>query len=89
MGRTEAVIAGRAKLGRHQPFKPRFNGKKVLLITGASNPGQSLQLYRKPGSTCWNKRQEIDERRQGTYQGTHGQDAHMIDDMTRVKCTRC
>jgi len=53
MGRTEAVIAREeAKAwAAIEPFKPRFKGKKVLLITGGVKSWSVVaSVYRKPGS---------------------------------------
>jgi len=52
MGRTEAVIAREEARAwaAIAPYKPRFKGKKVLLITAVSNPGRFLLPCKKQDS---------------------------------------
>jgi len=74
----------RRGIGRHPSatYKPRFKGKKVLLITGCQILVGSCCLQ-EAAIELVGQREEIDKRGQGADQGAlMGQDAHMIDDMT-------
>jgi nitrogenase molybdenum-cofactor synthesis protein NifE len=85
MGRTEAVIAREeAKAwAAIEPFKPRFKGKKVLLITGGVKSWSVVAALQEAGlelvGTSVKKSTREDKER---IKELMGQDAHMIDDMT-------
>ncbi|WP_456798952.1 nitrogenase iron-molybdenum cofactor biosynthesis protein NifE [Bradyrhizobium sp. USDA 4473] len=85
LGRTEAVIAREearawAAIG---PYKPRFKGKKALLITGGVKSWSVVAALQQAGlelvgtSVKKSTREDKDRIRQ-----LMGQDAHMIEDMT-------
>lgn len=85
LARTEAVIAreeAKAWAGI-EPFKPRFKGKKVLLITGGVKSWSVVAALQEAGlelvGTSVKKSTREDKER---IKELMGQDAHMIDDMT-------
>jgi nitrogenase molybdenum-cofactor synthesis protein NifE len=85
MARTEAVIAREeAKAWASiEPYKPRFAGKKVLLITGGVKSWSVVAALQEAGlelvGTSVKKSTKEDKER---IKELMGQDAHMIDDMT-------
>ncbi len=85
MARTEAVIAREeAKAwAAIAPFKPRFEGKKVLLITGGVKSWSVVAALQEAGleiaGTSVKKSTREDKER---IKEIMGEDAHMIDDMT-------
>ena len=85
MARTEAVIAREeAKAwAAIEPYKPRFKGKKVLLITGGVKSWSVVAALQEAGlelvGTSVKKSTKEDKER---IKELMGQDAHMIDDMT-------
>jgi nitrogenase molybdenum-cofactor synthesis protein NifE len=85
MGRTEAVIAREEARAwaAIAPYKPRFKGKKVLLITGGVKSWSVLAALQEAGlelvGTSVKKSTKEDKER---IKELMGQDAHMIDDMT-------
>ena len=85
MARTEAVIAREeAKAwAAIEPYKPRFTGKKVLLITGGVKSWSVVAALQEAGlelvGTSVKKSTKEDKER---IKELMGQDAHMIDDMT-------
>ncbi|HVQ72704.1 MAG TPA: nitrogenase iron-molybdenum cofactor biosynthesis protein NifE [Bradyrhizobium sp.] len=85
MTRTEAVIAREeAKAWASiEPYKPRFAGKKVLLITGGVKSWSVVAALQEAGlemvGTSVKKSTKEDKER---IKELMGQDAHMIDDMT-------
>ncbi|WP_417711788.1 nitrogenase iron-molybdenum cofactor biosynthesis protein NifE [Roseibium aggregatum] len=85
MERTEALIAREeAKAyAAIEPFKPRFKGKKVLLITGGVKSWSVLAALQEAGlelvGTSVKKSTKEDKER---IKELMGQDAHMIEDMT-------
>jgi nitrogenase molybdenum-cofactor synthesis protein NifE len=85
MTRTEAVIAREeAKAwAAIEPYKPRFKGKKVLLITGGVKSWSVVAALQEAGlelvGTSVKKSTREDKER---IKELMGQDAHMIDDMT-------
>ena len=75
MERTEAVIAREeAKAwAAIAPYKPRFEGKKVLLITGGVKSWSVVAALAGSGSrNRRHQRQEVDQGRQGAHQGADG-----------------
>ncbi len=85
MARTEAVIAreeAKAWAGIAK-YKPRFKGKKVLLITGGVKSWSVVAALQEAGlelvGTSVKKSTKEDKAR---IKELMGQDAHMIDDMT-------
>jgi nitrogenase molybdenum-cofactor synthesis protein NifE len=66
-----------------EPFKPRFEGKKVLLITGGVKSWSVVAALQEAGlelvGTSVKKSTKEDKER---IKELMGQDAHMIDDMT-------
>ncbi|ODM78959.1 MULTISPECIES: nitrogenase iron-molybdenum cofactor biosynthesis protein NifE [Bradyrhizobium] len=85
LGRTEAVIAREearawAAIG---PYKPRFKGKKALLITGGVKSWSVVAALQQAGlelvGTSVKKSTREDKKR---IKQLMGQDAHMIEDMT-------
>ncbi len=85
MARTEAVIAREEARAwaAIEPYKPRFNGKKVLLITGGVKSWSVVAALQEAGlelvGTSVKKSTKEDKER---IKELMGQDAHMIDDMT-------
>jgi nitrogenase molybdenum-cofactor synthesis protein NifE len=85
MARTEAVIAREeAKAwAAIEPYKPRFQGKKVLLITGGVKSWSVVAALQEAGleiaGTSVKKSTKEDKER---IKEIMGEDAHMIDDMT-------
>src|SRR5450756_482339 len=85
MARTEAVIAREeAKAWASiEPYKARFAGKKVLLITGGVKSWSVVAALQEAGlelvGTSVKKSTKEDKER---IKELMGQDAHMIDDMT-------
>ena len=85
MARTEAVIAREeAKAwAAIEPYKPRFAGKKVLLITGGVKSWSVVAALQEAGleiaGTSVKKSTREDKER---IKEIMGEDAHMIDDMT-------
>ena len=85
MARTEAVIAREeAKAwAAIEPYKPRFKGKKVLLITGGVKSWSVVAALQEAGlelvGTSVKKSTKEDKER---IKELMGQDAHMIEDMT-------
>jgi nitrogenase molybdenum-cofactor synthesis protein NifE len=85
MERTEAVIAREeAKAwAAIEPYKPRFAGKKVLLITGGVKSWSVVAALQEAGlelvGTSVKKSTREDKER---IKELMGEDAHMIDDMT-------
>ncbi|WP_456849950.1 nitrogenase iron-molybdenum cofactor biosynthesis protein NifE [Bradyrhizobium sp. USDA 4504] len=85
LGRTEAVIAREearawAAIG---PYKPRFKGKKALLITGGVKSWSVVAALQQAGlelvGTSVKKSTREDKKR---IKQLMGQDTHMIEDMT-------
>jgi len=82
---TEAVIAREeAKAwAAIEPYKPRFKGKKVLLITGGVKSWSVVAALQEAGlelvGTSVKKSTKEDKER---IKELMGQDAHMIEDMT-------
>ena len=75
---------GGARPGRRsQPYKPRFTGKRVLLITGGVKSWSVVAALQEAGleivGTSVKKSTKEDKER---IKELMGQDAHMIDDMT-------
>jgi len=85
MDRTEAVIAREEKKAWDAiaKYKPRFKGKKVLLITGGVKSWSVVAALQEAGlelvGTSVKKSTKEDKER---IKELMGQDAHMIDDMT-------
>jgi nitrogenase molybdenum-cofactor synthesis protein NifE len=85
MARAEALIAREeAKAwAAIEPFKPRFSGKKVLLITGGVKSWSVVAALQEAGleivGTSVKKSTKEDKER---IKEIMGEDAHMIDDMT-------
>jgi nitrogenase molybdenum-cofactor synthesis protein NifE len=85
IGRTETVIAREEARAwaAIAPYKPRFKGKKVLLITGGVKSWSVLAALQEAGlelvGTSVKKSTKEDKER---IKELMGQDAHMIDDMT-------
>jgi len=85
MARTEAVIAREeAKAWTAiEPYKPRFEGKKVLLITGGVKSWSVVAALQEAGlelvGTSVKKSTKEDKER---IKELMGQDAHLIEDMT-------
>lgn len=85
IARTEAVIAREeAKAwAAIAPYKPRFKGKKVLLITGGVKSWSVVAALQEAGlelvGTSVKKSTREDKER---IKELMGQDAHMIEDMT-------
>jgi nitrogenase molybdenum-cofactor synthesis protein NifE len=85
MARTEVVIAREeAKAwAAIEPYKPRFEGKKVLLITGGVKSWSVVAALQEAGleiaGTSVKKSTREDKER---IKEIMGEDAHMIDDMT-------
>ena len=85
MDATEAVIAREeARPGpRSSAYKPRFEGKKVLLITGGVKSWSVVAALQEVGlelvGTSVKKSTKEDKER---IKELMGEDAHMIDDMT-------
>jgi nitrogenase molybdenum-cofactor synthesis protein NifE len=85
IGRTEALIAREEKLARAaiEPFKPRFKGKKVLLITGGVKSWSVVAALQDAGlelvGTSVKKSTKEDKEK---IKELMGQDAYMIEDMT-------
>jgi nitrogenase molybdenum-cofactor synthesis protein NifE len=85
LDRTEALIAREEARAwaRIEPYKPRFAGKKVLLITGGVKSWSVVAALQEAGlelvGTSVKKSTKEDKER---IKELMGQDAHMIDDMT-------
>lgn len=85
MTRTEALIAREEARAwaAIEPFKPRFAGKKVLLITGGVKSWSVVAALQEAGlelvGTSVKKSTKEDKER---IKELMGQDAHMIEDMT-------
>ncbi|MHC2432946.1 nitrogenase iron-molybdenum cofactor biosynthesis protein NifE [Bradyrhizobium sp. USDA 4451] len=85
LGRTDAVIAREEARAwaAIQPYKPRFRGKKVLLITGGVKSWSVVAALQEAGlelvGTSVKKSTKQDKER---IKELMGQDAHMIEDMT-------
>lgn len=85
MERTEALIAREEKgaWAAIAAFRPRFQGKKVLLITGGVKSWSVVAALQEAGlelvGTSVKKSTKEDKER---IKELMGQDAHMIDDMT-------
>lgn len=85
MVRTEALIAREEKAAwaAIAAYKPRFQGKKVLLITGGVKSWSVVAALQEAGlelvGTSVKKSTKEDKER---IKELMGQDAHMIDDMT-------
>src|SRR6266702_1479886 len=85
MARTEVVIAREeAKAwAAIEPYKPRFEGKKVLLITGGVKSWSVVAALQEAGlelvGTSVKKSTKEDKER---IKELMGQDAHLIEDMT-------
>lgn len=85
MERTEALIAREEAKAWEAiaPFRPRFSGKKVLLITGGVKSWSVLAALQEAGlelvGTSVKKSTKEDKER---IKELMGQDAHMIEDMT-------
>ncbi|POF33838.1 nitrogenase iron-molybdenum cofactor biosynthesis protein NifE [Roseibium marinum] len=85
LDRTEALIAREEARAwaAIAPFKPRFKGKKVLLITGGVKSWSVLAALQEAGleltGTSVKKSTKEDKAR---IKELMGQDAHMIEDMT-------
>ncbi|MGY3621702.1 nitrogenase iron-molybdenum cofactor biosynthesis protein NifE [Bradyrhizobium sp. USDA 10063] len=83
--RTEAVIAREEARAwaAIEPYKPRFRGKKVLLITGGVKSWSVVAALQEVGlelvGTSVKKSTKKDKER---IKELMGQDAHMIEDMT-------
>jgi nitrogenase molybdenum-cofactor synthesis protein NifE len=85
IARTEVVIAREEKKAWAgiAPYKPRFKGKKVLLITGGVKSWSVVAALQEAGlelvGTSVKKSTKEDKER---IKELMGQDAHMIEDMT-------
>ncbi|MCC8968951.1 nitrogenase iron-molybdenum cofactor biosynthesis protein NifE [Bradyrhizobium brasilense] len=85
LGRTDAVIAREEARAwaAIEPYKPRFKGKKVLLITGGVKSWSVVAALQEAGlelvGTSVKKSTKEDKER---IKELMGQDAHMIEDMT-------
>ncbi|GEC57297.1 nitrogenase molybdenum-cofactor synthesis protein NifE [Bradyrhizobium japonicum] len=85
LGRTEAVIAREEARAwaAIEPYKPRFKGKKALLITGGVKSWSVVAALQEAGlemvGTSVKKSTREDKER---IKLLMGQDAHMIEDMT-------
>ncbi|OMI08566.1 nitrogenase iron-molybdenum cofactor biosynthesis protein NifE [Bradyrhizobium brasilense] len=85
LGRTDAVIAREEARAwaAIKPYKPRFRGKKVLLITGGVKSWSVVAALQEAGlelvGTSVKKSTKEDKER---IKELMGQDAHMIEDMT-------
>ncbi|MGN8544775.1 nitrogenase iron-molybdenum cofactor biosynthesis protein NifE [Bradyrhizobium sp. 13971] len=85
LGRTEAVIAREEARAwaAIEPYKPRFKGKKALLITGGVKSWSVVAALQEAGlemvGTSVKKSTREDKDR---IKLLMGQDAHMIEDMT-------
>lgn len=85
LGRTEAVIAREeaSAWAAIEPYKPRFKGKKALLITGGVKSWSVVAALQEAGlelvGTSVKKSTREDKER---IKELMGQDAHMIEDMT-------
>ncbi|MBD8893328.1 nitrogenase iron-molybdenum cofactor biosynthesis protein NifE [Roseibium litorale] len=85
LDRTEALISREEARAwaAIEPFKPRFKGKKVLLITGGVKSWSVLAALQEAGlelvGTSVKKSTKEDKER---IKELMGQDAHMIEDMT-------
>ncbi len=85
IGRTEAVVQREEARAwaRIAPFKPRFAGKRVLLITGGVKSWSVVSALQEAGleivGTSVKKSTKEDKER---IKEIMGDDAHMIDDMT-------
>ncbi|MEA1651237.1 nitrogenase iron-molybdenum cofactor biosynthesis protein NifE [Nitrospirillum sp. BR 11164] len=85
LARTEAVIAREEARAwaAIAPFRPRFQGKKVLLITGGVKSWSVVAALQEAGlelvGTSVKKSTKEDKER---IKELMGQDAHMIEDMT-------
>ncbi|MGY4627424.1 nitrogenase iron-molybdenum cofactor biosynthesis protein NifE [Bradyrhizobium sp. USDA 4486] len=85
LGRTEAVIAREEAWARAaiEPYKPRFEGKKALLITGGVKSWSIVAALQEAGlelvGTSVKKSTGKDKER---IKELMGQDAYMIEDMT-------
>ncbi|MGY3033685.1 nitrogenase molybdenum-cofactor synthesis protein NifE [Bradyrhizobium sp. USDA 4354] len=85
LGRTEAVIAREEAWAwaAIEPYKPRFEGKKALLITGGVKSWSVVAALQEAGlelvGTSVKKSTRKDKER---IKELMGQDAHMIEDMT-------
>ncbi|MGF6313025.1 nitrogenase molybdenum-cofactor synthesis protein NifE [Bradyrhizobium sp. i1.8.4] len=85
LARTEAVIARQEAWAwaAIEPYKPRFKGKKALLITGGVKSWSVVAALQEAGlelvGTSVKKSTRQDKER---IKELMGQDAHMIEDMT-------
>ncbi|MGY4315224.1 nitrogenase iron-molybdenum cofactor biosynthesis protein NifE [Bradyrhizobium sp. JR3.5] len=85
LARTEAVIARQEAWAwaAIEPYKPRFKGKKALLITGGVKSWSVVAALQEAGlelvGTSVKKSTRQDKQR---IKELMGQDAHMIEDMT-------
>ncbi|MGY4229904.1 nitrogenase molybdenum-cofactor synthesis protein NifE [Bradyrhizobium sp. USDA 4503] len=85
LGRTDAVIAREETRAwaAIEPYKPRFKGKKVLLITGGVKSWSVVAALQEAGlelvGTSVKKSTREDKER---IKELMGQDAHMIEEMT-------
>ncbi|OKO84305.1 nitrogenase iron-molybdenum cofactor biosynthesis protein NifE [Bradyrhizobium sp. NAS96.2] len=85
IGRTEAVIVREEARARAaiEPYRPRFKGKKVLLMTGGVKSWSIVAALQEAGlelvGTSVKKSTKEDKER---IKHLMGQDAHMIEDMT-------
>jgi nitrogenase molybdenum-cofactor synthesis protein NifE len=85
IGRTETVIAREEARAweRIAPYKPRFSGKRVLLITGGVKSWSVVAALQEAGleivGTSVKKSTKEDKEK---IKEIMGDDAHMIDDMT-------